>query len=86
MNQALICPLGSQGVDCGEEKEEADVGRGSGIRESGAESWDTNAITPGTQFMEKLGSSLHALCLQRGKGWSVSSASEPGEGEHKLYL
>lgn len=55
-----------------------------GIRESGRESWDTNAITPGTLFMEKLGVSLRALCQQRGKGWSVSSAEEPGEGEQKI--
>lgn len=55
-----------------------------GIRESGGESWDTNSITPGTLFMEKLGSSLRSLCKQRGKGWSVSSADEPGEGEQKI--
>ena len=46
-------------------------------------SWDTNCITPGTAFMEKLGSALQALCSKR-EGWTVSTASEPGEGEHKV--
>ena len=46
-------------------------------------SWDTNCITPGTVFMEKLGLALQTLCFKR-KGWSVSTASEPGEGEHKV--
>lgn len=43
------------------------------------ESWDTNAITPGTAFMEKLRNKL-----EKQKGWKVSSADEPGEGEHKI--
>ena len=55
-----------------------------GIRETHGESWDTNSITPGTLFMEKLGTSLRSLCKQRGKGWSVSDAEEPGEGEQKI--
>ena len=54
-----------------------------GIRQGG-DSWDTNAITPGTLFMEKLGKSLHDLCIRKGKGWSVSGADEPGEGEQKI--
>lgn len=54
-----------------------------GIRQAG-DSWDTNAITPGTLFMEKLGKSLLDLCQRRGKGWSVSGADEPGEGEQKI--
>jgi len=40
--------------------------------------WDTNAITPGTEFMEK-------LCVQlKLEGWDVSGADEPGEGEQKI--
>lgn len=54
-----------------------------GLRET-ADSWDTNAITPGTLFMEKLSVSLHDLCKRRGKGWSVSDSNEPGEGEQKI--
>lgn len=47
-----------------------------------SERWDTNAITPGTAFMERLG---EALCALRGLGltYCVSTADEPGEGEHK---
>lgn len=47
------------------------------------EVWDTNAITPGTAFMEKLRYKLEVLCSLN-KGWKVSSADEPGEGEHKI--
>lgn len=47
-----------------------------------SERWDTNAITPGTAFMERLGDALRGL---RGSGlkYVVSTADEPGEGEHK---
>lgn len=54
-----------------------------GIRNPG-DSWDTNAITPGTVFMDGLGKKLQEFCQQRGSGWSVSTASEPGEGEQKI--
>ncbi len=47
-------------------------------------SWDSNAITPGTEFMEKLGKELKGLAVEQGKGWVLSDASEPGEGEHKI--
>lgn len=60
----------------------SDEERNLGIR-SGS-SWDTNCITPGTLFMERLGLQLKDLCEKRGKGWSVSDAGEPGEGEQKL--
>ncbi len=56
--------------------------REAGVR--AAETWDTNAITPGTEFMEKLATGLRSLCAARGAGWSVSAADEPGEGEQKL--
>lgn len=46
-------------------------------------SWDTNCITPGTAFMAKLSKALQDLCSKH-KGWSVSGAEEPGEGEHKV--
>lgn len=44
--------------------------------------WDTNAITPGTAFMERLTVALHELT--RNKRIIVSPADEPGEGEQKL--
>ena len=52
-----------------------------GARAAG-ESWDTNAITPGTEFMEALLVALRRLCAARA-GWSVSGADEEGEGEQK---
>jgi len=42
--------------------------------------WDTNAITPGTQFMDKLGSMLKGI----NSSWIVSGVDEEGEGEHKI--
>ena len=53
----------------------------AGLRKE--ESWDTNAITPGTEFMEKLGVALRDLASKH-TGWAVSAADEPGEGEQKL--
>ena len=44
--------------------------------------WDTNAITPGTAFMDHLTAALHDLT--RNKRIVVSPADEPGEGEQKL--
>ena len=53
-----------------------------GVRKHGDERWDTNAITPGTAYMERLGVRLQQLCSAR-PGWTVSTSDEPGEGEHK---
>lgn len=50
----------------------------------GKNSWDTNAITPGTHFMEKLTQELKSLVKECGKGWELSSVDESGEGEHKV--
>ena len=51
-------------------------------KSNGGPRWDTNAITPGTAFMERLGVALHGTKTP-GVKWVVSSADEPGEGEHK---
>jgi 5'-3' exonuclease len=45
--------------------------------------WDTNCITPSTDFMKRLSQRLDLLC-KRHKGWQLSSDLEPGEGEHKI--
>jgi 5'-3' exonuclease len=45
--------------------------------------WDTNAITPGTEFMENLTAMLHKEAAKHGN-WVVSGSDEPGEGEHKI--
>lgn len=56
--------------------------REAGVREG--DGWDTNAITPGTEFMEKLARALKGLAAARGSSWNVSAADEAGEGEQKL--
>jgi 5'-3' exonuclease len=45
-------------------------------------SWDTNAITPGTNFMKGMGDALRTTGKKH--GWSISDTDEPGEGEHKV--
>ncbi|KAJ6627544.1 XRN 5'-3' exonuclease N-terminus-domain-containing protein [Mycena sp. CBHHK59/15] len=65
-------------------KEISDFDRGEG--------WDTNAITPGTPFMELLAISLRYWVVQKmntDPGWKniqvlISDAGVPGEGEHKI--
>ncbi|EGO01641.1 hypothetical protein SERLA73DRAFT_132070, partial [Serpula lacrymans var. lacrymans S7.3] len=54
--------------------------------------WDSNAITPGTPFMDLLALSLRYWVVQKmntDPGWKdlqviISDASVPGEGEHKI--
>ena len=56
------------------------------------EAWDSNAITPGTPFMDLLAQSLRYWVVQKmntDPGWKqleviISDASVPGEGEHKI--
>ena len=55
------------------------------------QSWDSNVITPGTVFMDKVLMAVHryvAARLASDPGWNdvaviVSGADVPGEGEHK---
>ena len=55
--------------------------RARGLRDFNELHWDTNAITPGTAFMEKLGKRLEQLCgVQK---WTLSDTNESGEGEQK---
>ena len=44
--------------------------------------WDTNAITPGTKFMDSLGLILGDMCKKH--KWTFSGVDEVGEGEHKI--
>ena len=44
--------------------------------------WDTNSITPGTQFMANMGTALKEAGKKH--GWIISDTDEPGEGEHKV--
>lgn len=45
--------------------------------------WDSNKITPGTEYMHKLDEILKRFCNQH--GYNYSSWKEPGEGEHKIF-
>ena len=52
--------------------------------------WDKTCITPGTQFMNKLGKGINNFFKNKENKYNVekiiiSTASEPGEGEHKLF-
>jgi 5'-3' exonuclease len=49
-----------------------------GLRD--ANNWDTNAITPGTEFMDLLATELRRTL----QGATISDTSAFGEGEHKL--
>jgi len=46
--------------------------------------WDTNAITPGTKFMENLNNFLSKKIKELPVSCILSDSNEPGEGEHKL--
>ena len=52
--------------------------------------WNTSAITPGTDFMNKLSAQInykfkHSEKMYKVNRVIVSCSDEPGEGEHKLY-
>lgn len=53
------------------------------------DSWDTTNITPGTQFMDKLGKSVFNYFKDSKKfgiqNIIISTSIEVGEGEHKIY-
>ena len=46
--------------------------------------WDTNQITPGTPFMDKLNIFLKEKCKTLPIKYILSDSNEPGEGEHKI--
>ena len=58
--------------------------RQAGTGQGGLDSWDKNAITPGTDFMMRLCSQLANSKKFTGKKYIFSGVDEPGEGEHKV--
>ena len=53
-------------------------------------SWNTSAITPGTQFMNTLSLNVKRYFIDSGRYFGVktlivSGSDEPGEGEHKMF-
>lgn len=46
--------------------------------------WDTNAISPGTYFMDRLNKILHQR-YDNAENFVISDSSEVGEGEHKIF-
>jgi len=58
------------------------------LRKPVVETWDQNALTPGSAFMGRLGARLQeeGVCISKAKGIEVvvSTTAEAGEGEHKL--
>ncbi|KAK9472457.1 5-3 exoribonuclease 2 [Dipodascopsis tothii] len=75
-------------------KQSESEARGMVIDDSirGKKAWDTNVITPGTPFMDKLAAAIRYWTIYKlntDPGWKdvkviVSDASVPGEGEHKI--
>ena len=59
---------------------------GEGVTEvTDTPKFNKNAITPGTDFMKRLGERLTRMAGEhRDIRWKLSLADEPGEGEHKL--
>ncbi|EJF62888.1 5'-3' exoribonuclease 2 [Dichomitus squalens LYAD-421 SS1] len=68
------------------------MGKTLSEEEKNKKAWDSNAITPGTPFMDLLASSLRYWVVYKmntDPGWKdvqviISDASVPGEGEHKI--
>lgn len=51
---------------------------------SSAIKWDTNAITPGTAFMDTLHHALEMGAKRSSRKWIISTSQQVGEGEHKI--
>mmetsp|Transcript_1572 Transcript_1572/g.5540 ORF Transcript_1572/g.5540 Transcript_1572/m.5540 type:complete len:1005 (-) Transcript_1572:62-3076(-) len=77
-----------------EERDQAliDAGKGHLVEKKDGMKFDSNVITPGTPFMDKVAKSLRFYAAQRmnsDPGWRgieviISDSNIPGEGEHKI--
>lgn len=69
-----------------------DAGKGHLVEKKEGMKFDSNVITPGTPFMDKVAKSLRFYATQRmntDPGWKnieviISDSNIPGEGEHKI--
>ena len=71
-----------------ERKELKKIEEKNNIQKPITDVWDTNAITPGTEFMDKLGKYLLKIKDHlKNKNLKVylSDSNVPGEGEHKIF-
>tara|TARA_B110001469_G_scaffold127794_1_gene150574 strand:+ start:8327 stop:10006 length:1680 start_codon:yes stop_codon:yes gene_type:complete len=68
-----------------EKNEISIIKKRNNVEEDLNDEWDTNAITPGTLFMDKLSTKLKSYFSNR-KNLKIiiSDSNIPGEGEHKL--
>ena len=73
-----------------EKKREREIRERCGMETDSIDSWDTNAISPGTEFMEKLTGELTNWINSKerksleGIKTILNSSKLPGEGEHKI--
>ncbi len=71
-----------------EKKELKKIEENNNIKKDDIETWDTNAITPGTEFMDKLGKTLQNIknyIDNKNLKIYLSDSNVPGEGEHKIF-
>lgn len=71
-----------------ERKELKKIAEKNNIKQDDSDVWDTNAITPGTEFMDKLGKYLKNIkehIKNKDLKICLSDSNVPGEGEHKIF-
>jgi 5'-3' exonuclease len=80
----------SNGTVSHKQNEKSNNETGSIVSPENQTSWNTSAITPGTQFMNMLSLKVRRAFIDSGRFFGVkhlvvSGSDEPGEGEHKMF-
>ena len=80
----------SNGTVPHKQNEKSNNETGSIVSPENQTSWNTSAITPGTQFMNMLSLKVRRAFIDSGRFFGVkhlvvSGSDEPGEGEHKMF-